>query len=117
MVGGSNGNQYLAIFPSRYEDSKSRVRDPDADARTVFVGNLRSDVKPRRLRSMFREFGPVESVRLRCAARPDPTTPKKVAVIRKNFHESRSNICAYVKFAAAESAERSCGLNGTDIDG
>ena len=46
----------------------------------------------------FKDYGSVETVRLRGAARPDLKTTKKVAVITRKIHENRNNINAYVRF-------------------
>ena len=46
----------------------------------------------------FKEYGDVETVRLRSAARPDLKTTKRTAVITRNIHENRNNINAYVRF-------------------
>ncbi len=106
----------VKYYTAKYEDKKERVSDADADARTVFVGNLRSDTKPKKLRALFKPFGTVESVRLRCAARPDPNTAKRVAVIKRSFHQARTNINAFVKFSKPEEAQNSCKLNGTKFN-
>jgi len=47
---------------------------------------------------MFKEFGEVECVRFRGAARPDPKTTKRVSVIKRKFNEKHQRIIAYVRF-------------------
>ena len=70
-------------------NKKSRL-DPERESRTVFVGNLPSSVKPNRVRTLFSAAGfKAECVRLRCAARPDAKTTKRLAVIKGNYHEGR----------------------------
>lgn len=59
----------------------------------------------------FCRFGPVESVRLRSPPVADPTALKKVSVIQKDFHSSRSNINAYVRFAKAATVEKALKAN------
>ena len=48
----------------RYEDSKKRQVDAEADKRTLFVGNLPTSVKKKQLVKMFGKYGKVEAVRL-----------------------------------------------------
>ena len=101
----------------KHEDSKPRQINPETEAKTVFVGNLSSGTKKKTLKKMFSKYGVVETVRFRCAARPDLKTTKKVAVIKHKFHEERNNICAYVRMSTIEEAEAACALNGSVIDG
>ena len=63
----------------------------------MFVGNLAGDTTEREIKQMFKKFGDVESVRFRGAARPDPKTTKRVAVIKRQFHEKHQRIIAYVR--------------------
>jgi len=103
-------------FLVKAEASKGQKLDPEKEARTVFVGNLPASVNVKDIKRKFKEYGLVETVRLRGAARPDLKTTKKVAVITRKIHENRSNINAYVRFKEKESALKSCQLNGTDFD-
>ena len=100
-----------------HEDTKTRQADEEKDKRTVFVGNLSVETKKTKLKQMFSEHGKVETVRFRCASRPDMKTTKKVAVIKQKFHEERTNICAYVRMSTVEEAEAACVLNGSNVDG
>merc|ERR1711936_1111848 len=59
------------------EDAKERKEDPEKEARTVFVGNLPVSCKKQELKKIFGEYGKIEAVRFRCAARPDLKTTKK----------------------------------------
>ena len=100
-----------------HEDSKARQEDEEKDKRTLFVGNLSVETKKTKLKQMFSEHGKVETIRFRCASRPDMKTTKKVAVIKQKFHEERNNICAYVRMSTVEEAEAACVLNGSDVNG
>ncbi len=116
--GTSEGSNRRNTGTAKYEDAKSRQVDSEADARTVFVGNLKSSAKKKKIRSLFSPYGTVKSVRLRCAARPDPAVAKRLAVMKRSFHEARTNICAYVVFSSAEEARKSCGgMDGKEVDG
>eukprot|EP00092_Neocalanus_flemingeri_P012890 GFUD01013886.1.p1 GENE.GFUD01013886.1~~GFUD01013886.1.p1 ORF type:complete len:388 (+),score=164.83 GFUD01013886.1:36-1199(+) len=101
----------------KHEDSKPRQINFETEARTVFVGNLPSSTKKQVLKTLFSPCGKVESVRFRCAARPDMKTTKKVAVIKHTFHEERNNINAYVRMSTVEEAELACSLNNTQVEG
>jgi hypothetical protein len=46
----------------------------------VFVGNVPITAKEKTIRKLFHEFGTVEAVRFRSAARPDLKTTKKVRI-------------------------------------
>jgi len=79
------------------------------------------------LKAMFRRLGSegesegntnkVESIRFRSASRPDIKTSKKVAVIKRMYHEERKNINAYIRFSTKEEAVKCCQANGTKVDG
>ena len=102
----------------KHEDSKEQVqRDPEKEARTIYVGNIPVKLQKNQLKQMFAKFGAVEAVRLRCAARPDMKTTKKVAVIKQKFHDERSSIAAFVRFVERSSAEAATALNGEEVEG
>ena len=101
----------------KHEDTKERIIDEEKEKRTIFVGNLSVNVKKPQLKKLFCKFGKIETIRFRCASRPDLKTTKKIAVIKQTFHEERDNICAYVRMASVEEAEAGCSLNGTMVDG
>ena len=65
---------------------------------------------------MLCKFGNVETVRFRGAARPDMTTTKKIAVIKRSIHENRHNISAYVRFKERVDAEKAAAAtNGAKV--
>ena len=72
----------MIILQVKAEDSKERKEDPEKEARTVFVGNLPVTCKKQDLKKTFGDFGKIEAIRFRCAARPDLKTTKKVGSIR-----------------------------------
>lgn len=87
-------------------------RDTSKDCKTVFVGNLPVNTDKKELHKLFRKFGSIETVRLRCVPRSDTKLPKRAAVILKDFHPERDNICAYVCFKEEESAQKALKMNG-----
>lgn len=87
-------------------------RNTSKDCKTVFVGNLPVNTDKKELHKLFRKFGSIETVRLRCVPRSDTKLPKRAAVILKDFHPERDNICAYVCFKEEESAQKALKMNG-----
>merc|ERR1712100_544681 len=57
--------------------------------RTVFVGNLSVSTTRKELKKLFKQYGEVETVRIRSVPTKDPKQPKKVALIKKEFHKER----------------------------
>lgn len=90
-------------------------KDPEKEKRTVFVGNLPNDTKENYLKKMFSAYGKVDTLRFRSASRAEMLLPKKVAVIKKEFHPLRNNINAYVRFSTVDEAISSLQLNGTKV--
>jgi len=102
----------------RHEDTKEKKVDLEMEKRTIFVGNLpTTSIKKKQLKKLFADFGKVETVRFRCAGRPDLKTTKKVAVITGMFHDDRDNINAYVRFSKEEEAAAACACNGQIVEG
>jgi nucleolar protein 12 len=99
------------------EINKGKGRDLEKEKRTVFVGNCPTSVTSDSLKKLFRPYGKIEAVRLRGAARPDLTTTKKLAMIKKNFNEKRHNIIAYVRYANIDDTKKSLALNGHILAG
>jgi nucleolar protein 12 len=85
----------------------------EREARSIFVGNVPHSITTKKLRKLFEKFGAVESVRLRCPPLADPRVPKKVAVIRRDFHPDRNSMHAFVRFVDRESARNALVFNGT----
>lgn len=97
--------------------SPGRVVIPDEDKRTIFVGNLPCNIKIKKLKNLFKTYGEIESARLRCPPIKDPKIPKKVAVIKKEFHPDRTNIVGFVRFASEEAAINAVQANGLEFQG
>lgn len=93
-------------------NSSKRKKSLDDVENTIFVGNLPNTTDIKELKKLFRKFGVIVSARLRCAIRKELKTPKKVAVIKKEFHEDSGHINAYIKFQNFESCKAALKLNG-----
>lgn len=61
----SLGGRYIDIAPSKGKNTKQVInkKDPPADCRTIFVGNLPYDVTEDQVGDRFRKFGEIEQVR------------------------------------------------------
>lgn len=85
--------------------------------RTLFVGNVPVDTKPKEITRVFTEFGEVESVRMRSFGASDPKLPKRAAFATKSFHTERDTCNAYVVFEELDAANKALSYNGKQING
>lgn len=92
-------------------NNKQKI-DIENNENTIFVGNLPNSTNKNELKKLFRTFGGIANARLRCAVRKELKTPKKLAVIRKEFHEDSTSINAYVRFKNPESCQKALKMNG-----
>ncbi|XP_021503404.1 RNA-binding protein 34 isoform X1 [Meriones unguiculatus] len=83
--------------------------------RTVFVGNLPVTCNKKKLKSFFKEYGQVESVRFRSVMPAEGTLSKKLATIKRKFHPDQKSINAYVVFKEESAAARALQRNGAQI--
>ena len=98
------------------EMNRQKPKSEETEKRTVFVGNLPTEITAKKLKKYFDQFGTIETVRFRGAARPDLKTTKKQAIIQKKFHEKRNSLIAFVRFKEEDSAKQSLKLNGSSIE-
>eukprot|EP00698_Gefionella_okellyi_P006393 TRINITY_DN15747_c0_g1_i1.p1 TRINITY_DN15747_c0_g1~~TRINITY_DN15747_c0_g1_i1.p1 ORF type:complete len:403 (-),score=96.49 TRINITY_DN15747_c0_g1_i1:164-1372(-) len=76
--------------------------------RTVFVGNLPMALTTKEFKTIFRQYGAVESVRFRSVARdPETKMPRKAAVIKHVVNEDRTSKNGYVVYADEAGARAS----------
>lgn len=117
----SDGNITVEKLPEHTlgskENSKIGKSGYDRDKCTVFVGNLPNTITKKRIFKYFKKFGSIVNTRLRCAAVSDPRIPKRLSVIKKDFHKDRSNIHAYICFSDENSANRALEANGKVFEG
>lgn len=83
--------------------------------RTVFVGNLPVTCNKKKLKSFFKEYGQVESVRFRSVMPAEGTLTKKLAAIKRKFHPDQKSINAYVVFKDESAAAKALQRNGAQI--
>ncbi|ELU11225.1 hypothetical protein CAPTEDRAFT_227550 [Capitella teleta] len=91
---------------------KKRKRDPEADKRTVFIGNISLKAEKKDILKLFKGCGSIASIRFRSVTPSNPKLPKRAALITKDFHESMASFNAYIVFKEQESATKALKLNG-----
>ncbi|NWR49905.1 RBM34 protein, partial [Regulus satrapa] len=97
------------------QQKRKRVADGAADKRTVFVGNLPVSCTAQVLKSLFKKYGQIESIRFRCLIPAEDAVSKKVAAIKHKVHPNAKFINAYVVFRQECDAQKALQENGTEI--
>lgn len=94
------------------------IRQEEAlkNKRTLFVGNLPVSCTLKTLRALFRDNGPIESVRFRSLVREDPSMSRKEATIKRKVHPEKQSINAYVVFKSEEGVAKALERNGMEIE-
>ncbi|XP_052022649.1 RNA-binding protein 34 [Apodemus sylvaticus] len=112
----------LSVAPSLNEDGGQRTKiplNPEEERlkneRTVFVGNLPVTCNKKKLKSFFKEYGQVESVRFRSVMPAEGTLSKKLAAIKRKVHPDQKSINAYVVFKDQSAAAKALKRNGAQI--
>lgn len=96
---------------------KKQVESPERLERTLFVGNVSINVTKKTLKKIFVEFGEIETLRFRSFVGADLKIPKKVAVIKKEFHTECKSLNAYVVYKNKESIGKALKCNGMVLEG
>lgn len=94
--------------------------DFERNSRTVFVGNLPTDIDKDGVMKLFKSCGPVESARIRSIVPEKETLSPKVAIIAKKIHPKVNSFNAYVVFKTNEddsSIKKALAMNGKEING
>ncbi|KAL3286895.1 hypothetical protein HHI36_001382 [Cryptolaemus montrouzieri] len=95
------------------EEGKKQFRENHEEmSRTVFVGNVPLNANKSRMKRFFMKYGKVESVRFRCPPIKNMNTPKKISVIKGEFHPERKSWISYVKFETEGDAKKALSANG-----
>eukprot|EP00794_Sanderia_malayensis_P012128 gene12128-13380_t len=109
-------------FDKRIKTEENKViadekDDPDRLARTIFVGNIPVDTTRKELREFFKSYGDIETVRLRSVPVASLKQPKKVSVIKKEFHPDRETMNSYIVFKDEKNATKALQKNGKEYKG
>uniref|UniRef100_A0A1B6KSC6 RRM domain-containing protein n=1 Tax=Graphocephala atropunctata TaxID=36148 RepID=A0A1B6KSC6_9HEMI len=113
----SDNSEVESQIDSTNDDNHRFTSREDNVLNTIFVGNLPNKTTHRNVKKLFGKFGPILHARLRCAVRKELKTPKKLAIIKKQFHEDNTHINAYVKFKTMESCKSALIMNGELFEG
>ncbi|XP_027757136.1 RNA-binding protein 34 [Empidonax traillii] len=97
------------------QQKRKKVADETVDRRTVFVGNLPVDCTAQVLKSLFKKYGQIQSIRFRSLIPAEDTISKKVAAIKHKVHPNAKFVNAYVVFKEECGAEKALKENGTEI--
>ncbi|NWH67425.1 RBM34 protein, partial [Geococcyx californianus] len=91
------------------------VADETVNRRTVFVGNLPVSCTLQELKSLFKAYGQIKSIRFRSLVPAEDTSSKKLAGIKRKLHPNAKFINAYVVFKEECDAIKALKENGTEI--
>ncbi|KFQ26254.1 RNA-binding protein 34, partial [Mesitornis unicolor] len=94
---------------------KEKGGDEAVNRRTVFVGNLPVNCTAQALKSLFKEYGQIKSIRFRSLVPAEDTLSKKLAAIKHKLHPSAKFVNAYVVFKEEGDAVKALDRNGTEI--
>ncbi|NWI56008.1 RBM34 protein, partial [Calyptomena viridis] len=104
-----------AVDTTAKQQKRKKVADETVDRRTVFVGNLPVNCTVQVLKSLFKKYGQIQSVRFRSLIPAEDTISKKLAAIKHKLHPSAKFVNAYVVFKEECDAQKALKENGTEI--
>ncbi|NWQ76049.1 RBM34 protein, partial [Columbina picui] len=97
------------------QKQEKKVADETINRRTVFVGNLPVNCTAQELKSLFKEYGQIKSIRFRSLVPAEETLSKKLAAIKHKVHPNVKFVNAYVVFKEECDAIKALNKNGTEI--
>ncbi|NWW56839.1 RBM34 protein, partial [Ifrita kowaldi] len=97
------------------QQKRKRVADETADRRTVFVGNLPVTCTVQVLKSLFKKYGQIQSIRFRSLHQQDLSSNVSLSCSRHKVHPNAKFINAYVVFKEECDAQKALKENGTEI--
>ncbi|XP_040524451.1 RNA-binding protein 34 [Gallus gallus] len=109
---GGNSGAGRAV---KQEKKKNEAEEMIKNKRTVFVGNLPVDCTAQMLKSLFKEYGQIESIRFRSVVPAEDTLSRKLAAIKRKIHPNVKYINAYVVFKEERDAVKALKKNGTEV--
>ncbi|XP_062429673.1 RNA-binding protein 34 [Rhea pennata] len=99
----------------KQQKKRNEAEEMIKNRRTVFVGNLPVNCTAQMLKSLFKEYGQIESIRFRSVVPAEDTLSKKLAAIKRKVHPNMKYINAYVVFKEECDAVKALKKNGTQI--
>ncbi|NXY44465.1 RBM34 protein, partial [Ceuthmochares aereus] len=97
------------------QQKEKKLADETVNRRTVFVGNLPVSCTLQELKSRFKAYGQIKSIRFRSLVPAEDTLSKKLAGIKRKVHPNAKFINAYVVFKEECDAIKALKENGTEI--
>ncbi|NWY16296.1 RBM34 protein, partial [Aphelocoma coerulescens] len=97
------------------QQKRKRVADETADRRTVFVGNLPVTCTIQVLKSLFKKYGQIQSIRFRSLHQQDLSSNMSLSCSRHKVHPNAKFVNAYVVFKEECDAQKALKENGTEI--
>ncbi|KAJ7342269.1 hypothetical protein JRQ81_009985 [Phrynocephalus forsythii] len=91
------------------------VEEALKNKRTVFVGSLPVSCTAQMLKTFFKEYGQIESVRFRSLIPAEDAPTKKMAAIKRKVHPNMKYVNAYVVFKEESAAHNALKCNGTEF--
>ncbi|XP_037822073.1 RNA-binding protein 34 [Lucilia sericata] len=91
------------------KNAEKQTRDPAMEAATVFVGNLPPNTKRVQIIRLFKDFAPINSIRLRSAGGQ--------VLFKHKQRRTAGALNAYVVLKSKETAEKATTLNGVEFKG
>lgn len=81
------------------------------------MGNVLVNAKESTIKNAFKTFGEIETMRWRSVAVKNLDVPKRVSVMKKDFHPQRDTANVYIRFKTVEQARSALALNATQFEG
>jgi RNA recognition motif-containing protein len=124
IVESSSGNG-AETTTSSSSSSSSSSSDSEKNERTIFVGNVPTSATSKSLILFFKEYGAVESLRLRSVPlegtaiddHGNQDLVKRISAQKRKFGDQKSSQNAYIVFQNAISAKDALEANNRMIDG
>ncbi|NWR71426.1 RBM34 protein, partial [Centropus unirufus] len=111
----SGGGVNPATGTAVKQQKANKEDDETVNRRTVFVGNLPVTCTSQELKSLFKAYGQIKSIRFRSLVPAEDTLSKKLAGIKRKVHPNLKVINAYIVFKEECDAIKALKENGTEI--
>lgn len=111
----SERNDYdLSRIQQRQNRRKKEEKMTEEESiRTIFVGNVNKETSEKLVKNLFKQFGAIDSIRMRGVIPNSAKITKKVAKISQQTHDKQQCVHFYIKYKETESVEKALELNGT----
>ncbi|NXE07721.1 RBM34 protein, partial [Lophotis ruficrista] len=97
------------------QQKKIKAANRTVNRRTVFVGNLPVNCTAQGLKSLFKQYGQITSIRFRSLVPAEDTVSKKLAAIKHKVHPNAKFVNAYIVFKEECDAIKALNENGTEV--